>query len=298
METIRFKVTVDCKVPFSGQSKTYVDNGMLMLPDAYDKSGTPTRLVINCHGAGGSVDTDDAQVEHQVLTAYLLANGYAVMDVNGLPLEFSQEFGVDIRNNIGSPMCTDCYVAAYRFCMDHYNLKPEVFVHGGSMGGISSTNLVLSQRIPVLAQSALCPVLDTYHHIFLHPWSGGLPKTALGVLYSLDRDENGEWIYDASKIGDGNPMASSKTHPCPLFFCHAVNDTTVDHRVSVSYVNRAKTKGVEAELLLLPDGAHEPQMYGEPVKDPLGIDRFRGEKLEITPAIEAVYRWIQKHDQK
>ena len=54
-------------------------------------------------------------------------------------------------------------------------------MHGASMGGISSTNLVLSGKIPVLVQTGFCPVLDTYNEIFLHPWSNGLPKTALSV---------------------------------------------------------------------------------------------------------------------
>lgn len=56
------------------------------------------------------------------------------------------------------------------------------------MGEISSTNLVLSGKIPVIAHSAFCPVLDTYNQIFLHPWSGGLPKIAFGKIYKLDRD--------------------------------------------------------------------------------------------------------------
>ena len=296
MAIIRFEVPVRCKIPFSQESRIYNDYGLLMLPDTYSDDGAPTRLVICCHGAGGSVNTDDAQVEHQVFTAYLRANGYAIMDVNGLPHEFSQEFDINIRNNIGSPIAMDSYVAAYHYCMEHFNLKKEVFVHGGSMGGISSTNLVLSGRVPVIAQTGFCPVLDTYHHIFLHPWSGGLPKTALGILYSLDRDENGQWIYDEAKIGDANPMASQKKHPCPVFFCHAANDPTVDHRVSVAYIERAQAQGVEAKLLLLPDGAHEPQFYGDPVAEPAGNDLFDGKKLSITTAMEAAFRWIAGHD--
>ena len=82
------------------------------------------------------------------------------MDVNGLPLEYANKNGIDIRNNIGSPIAIRSYVKAYHYCMDRFNLKPQVFVHGGSMGGISSTNLVLSGMIPVIAHSAFCPVLD------------------------------------------------------------------------------------------------------------------------------------------
>lgn len=296
MEIIRFQVTVDCPIPFTGQKKAYQDNGFLILPDSYSQTGTPTRLVINCHGAGGTVTTDDSQVEHQILTGYLLANGYAVMDVNGLPDRYAAEFGIDIRNNIGSPIATDSYVTAYHYCMERFNFLPDVFVHGGSMGGISSTNLVLSGRIPVIAQTGFCPVLDTYNEIFLHPWSGGLPKTALGLLYSLDRDDAGEWLYREEKILGCNPMASEKVHPCPLLFCHCANDPTVNPQITQAYIARAKAQGVEAELLLLPEGKHEPQLYGEPVANPMGKSCFRGETLGITPAIEAVFRWISTHE--
>lgn len=115
------------------------------------------------------------------------------MDVNGLPEKYAEENGIDIRNNIGSPIAMRSYVKAYHYCMANFNLHPDVFVHGGSMGGISSTNLVLSGQISVIAHSAFCSVLDTYNQIYLHPWSDGLPRTALGKIYSLDKDDSGEY---------------------------------------------------------------------------------------------------------
>ena len=104
----RFQVAVNCTdirrdaadKNEAGEQICY-DHGMLALPAGYTEKGKPTRLVINCHGAGGTVSTDDSQVEQQVITRYLLANGYAVMDVNGLPEEYAGEYGIDIRNNMG-----------------------------------------------------------------------------------------------------------------------------------------------------------------------------------------------------
>ena len=296
MKTIRFELPVTYQIPFTNQTDTFMDAGILMLPDSYSESGEPTRLVVNCHGAGGTVSTDDSQVEHQVLSMYLLANGYAIMDTNGLPYRYCSEYGVDDRNNIGSPLAMDCYVNAYRYCMDHFNLKPEVFVHGGSMGGISSTNLVLSGRIPVLAQTAFCPVLDSYHHIYLHPWSAGLPKTALGILYSLEKDETGEWIYDEEKLKNYNPAVSTVKHPCPVWYCHCDNDDIVNPAPTKAYIARAQAQGVEAELLPLPDGLHEPQSYGDPVTDPIGISVFEGTPLVIPIAVEGAFRWIRSHE--
>ncbi len=201
--THRLKIPVNCysDFPISANSSInndviYYDMGFISLPPTYSKNGEPTRLVINCYGAGGSVNTDDAQTETQVFAQYLLANGYAVMDVNGLPKDFADKMGIDIRNNVGSPLAVQSLIKAYKYCMENFNLKPDVLVHGCSMGGISSTNLVLSKQIPVIAHSAFCPVLDTYNQIFLHPWSGGLPKTALGIIYGLNKDEFGEYIYE------------------------------------------------------------------------------------------------------
>lgn len=296
VQTIRFTVSVPCHIPFSDEVKNYEDHGFIILPESYCESGSPTRLVISCHGAGGSVTTDDAQCEHQLITQYLVANGYAVMGVNGLPEEFADEYGISIYNNIGSPIAVESNVNAYHYCQKMFNLHKEVIVWGASMGGISSTNLVLSEQIPVLAQGCFCPVLDTYNEIFLHPWSNGLPKTALGILYSLSRDSTGDWIYEEEKVCGYNPAQNPKRkhYPCPLFFCHCVNDDIVSPDVTVSFIEDVKQSGKDVQLLLLPDGYHEPQAYGTPVANPSGNIMWEGHPLSILPAVEAAFQWIRK----
>ena len=288
----RFSLPVTCN------GKCYRDHGFLFLPETYVETGPATRLVINCHGAGGTVTTDDSQVEHQALTRYLVANGYAVMDVNGLPEEYAAETGIDIRNNIGNPIAIQSYLLAYHYCMDHFNLKPEVLVHGGSMGGISSTNLVLSGKIPVLAHSAYCPVLDTYEEIFLHPWSDGLPKIALGKFYGLDVDGNGEYIYDEERIAGYNPAQNPTAlrYPVPVKFWQCEDDEVVSFDVTRRFVERITQNGGEAHLRSFPHGGHEPQLVGPPVKNPSGISRLDGEEIEITPAVEEAFCWIRRFD--
>ena len=301
----RFKIGVNCADFYDkGDEELYEDCGMIALPDGYSDTGAPTRLVINCHGAGGTVSTDDSQVEQQLLTKYLLANGYAVMDVNGLPLEYAEERGIDIRNNIGSPIALESYIKAYHFCMDRFHLKRDVFVHGASMGGISSTNLVLSGSIPVIAQSGLCPVLDTYAQIFLHPWSEGLPKVALQKFYHLDTDEGGEVVYDAEKIAGFNPMGRCipigdkeyLPYPVPLKFWQCEDDEIVCIDSTKRFVRAIKNAGGIADLCTFPEGGHEPQLYGVPVEHPSGNTVWQGETLEITPAVEGVLRWIRRFD--
>ncbi len=299
MQKHRFSVFINCAVQNAEESeRLYEDSGFLILPDCYSQNGEPTRLVISCHGAGGTVTTDDSQVEHQTLTQYLVANGFAVMDVNGLPFEYATENDIDMRNNIGSAIAIRSYIEAYRYCMKNFNLKSEVFVHGGSMGGISSTNLVLSGRIPVIAHSAFCPVLDTYNEIFLHPWSDGLPKYALGKIYGFDKNENGEYIYNEEKINGYNPMQNPKAecYPVPVKFWHCEDDEVVSVDVTRKFVKRIIASGGEAYLRTFSYGGHEPQLVGEYVKNPCGNIIFNQTELKITPAVEEAFAWIKSFD--
>ena len=303
---VRFSVWVNCHLAdetsvtdqLQSAQHLYEDHGFLILPDSYREQGAPTRLVINCHGAGGTVTTDDSQVEHQALTQYLVANGYAVMDVNGLPFRYAEEKGIDIRNNIGSPIAVCAYVKSYHYCMEHFNLKPDVFVHGGSMGGISSTNLVLSGCIPVIAHTAFCPVLDTYHQIFLRPWSGGLPKTALGKIYSLDRDEEGNDIYDEKKILGYNPAKNQKAvcYPVPVKFWHCVDDPVVPYEVTRRFVDAIRDAGGVAHLRSFPYGGHEPQQVGTPVANPCGKAFYNGQPIEISVAVEEAFMFLSNYN--
>ncbi len=303
MRIDRFSVWVNCYLPDENLTtesvqdfeKLYEDNGFIILPESYTEDGAPTPLVINCHGAGGTVTTDDSQGEHQAITQYLVANGYAVMDVNGLPYEYAKEKGIDLRNNIGSPIAIRCYVKAYNYCMEHYNLKPRVFVHGGSMGGISSTNLVLSGQIPVIAQSGFCPVLDTYNEIYLHPWCDGLPKFALGIIYGLSKDENGEYIYDEEKVRGFNPVKNKKAeyYPVPVKFWQCKNDHVVNFEVTKAFVERIKENGGTAVLRGFETDGHEPQLVGEILTETSGINVFEGQIIAVRPAVEEAFIWIR-----
>ncbi len=306
MRVHRFSIRVNCFLPdenaVSDQlqdfEELYEDRGFIILPDQYTENGAPTRLVINCHGAGGTVTTDDSQVEHQSTTKYLVANGYAVMDVNGLPELYAAEKGIDIRNNVGSPIAIRSYVKAYHYCMEHFNLKREVFVHGGSMGGISSTNLVLCGCIPVIAHSAYCPVLDTYNEMFLHPWCDGLPKEALGKIYGFEKDENGEYIYDESKLVGYNPVrnAKAKCYPVPVKFWQCKDDPVVSYEVTEAFVRSIKENGGIAYLRAFPYGQHEPTLVGSAIEAPSGNCVYGEETLKIVPAVEEMFIWIKNFD--
>lgn len=305
----RFSVPVDCvnMTNFEGRnydnSKWYNDCGFIILPEKYSEKGEPVRWVIFCHGAGGDVSVNDSQVENMTLAKYLVANGYAVMDVNGLPYEFAAEKGIDIRNNIGSPIAVQSYARAYRYCADNFNLQEKPIVYGGSMGGISGTNLVMSGLVPVLIHGCLCPVLDTYNEIFLHPWSGGLPKTALGIIYGFEKNEDG-YVYDESKVRGYNPVKNALeirdgleyvSYPVPVRFWQCTDDGVVSCEITQKFVDAVRRNGGEAYLRTFEHGGHEPQESGVPVENPHGVSVFKGEQLSVYPAMEETLLWFEQY---
>ncbi len=68
IQTHRFSVSVDCGVP-KPSGECYQDSGFLILPEPYTDTGEPTRLIINCHGAGGTVTRSTSRAETIPLTA-------------------------------------------------------------------------------------------------------------------------------------------------------------------------------------------------------------------------------------
>lgn len=283
------------------------DPSVLMLPDTYTDSGKPTRLIICCHGAGGTVSTDDSQVENNKTVRYLVANGYAVLDTNGIPFNYADTNGISRLNNVGSWLAMECYKNAYNYVMEKYNLyKDGVFLEGGSMGGISSTNLVMCSQLPVIAHGAYCPVLDTYNEIWLHPWSGGLPKTALAKLFDFDQ-EGGQYVYDEDKLTGFNPVNNNTVevdgtkytyYPCPVKFWHCDNDTTVNPQITATFVQQIKNAGGRAYLRKLPSGGHEPQDAGDVLVNPSGNTNYRGTTIEVRPAMEELLIWFNRFNQK
>lgn len=130
------------------------DTGVLALPATYNPTGNPTRLIIYCHGAGvnyaigtGTFPSSD------LLPDYWLAEGYAVMDIEGDPYN-------DTDEHFFIPAARQCYIAAYEFVIRKYNIKKDGILLGGrSMGGGMVFDL-LSSRIPIIAACPLVPAIN------------------------------------------------------------------------------------------------------------------------------------------
>ena len=144
------------------------DFGGIFLPKTYSNTGLPTRLIIYCHGAAVNYNSDVTSNGNSVIKPlqrqdiepeYWLAEGYAILDVEGNPFNNTDE-------HIGCPQAMDCYIAAYKWAIEHYNLcRDGVFLGGRSMGGGST--LMLMRRecpIPVIAACPNVPSSEAAFH--------------------------------------------------------------------------------------------------------------------------------------
>ena len=155
-----FTVSVDTAVPGLDGSDTQTfedDRGRIYIPESYSSYGKPTRLIIHCHGASQNYNNDTPFPKSSSLVTidYLLAKGYAVLDVNGLP--GTHNF---FASTCGNPVAYRSYLAAYRWAIKNYNLYKEIFVIGWSAGSIPALQISQIENIPVLACVTYAGIMD------------------------------------------------------------------------------------------------------------------------------------------
>lgn len=126
------------------------DYGVIAIPESYTNTGEATRLIIYCHGAAVNYSDNTTRFNTVDLEPdYWLAEGYAVMDVEGNPYDNENE-------HFYMPQAMDCYIAAYKWAIEHYNLRRDgIFLGGRSMGG-GNTFSLLRRECPIPVISA-CP---------------------------------------------------------------------------------------------------------------------------------------------
>ena len=135
---------------FQDSAEYLTDYGVVCLPEKYTNTGEPTRLIIYCHGAAVNYSSSVSRFNTQDLEPeYWLSEGYAVMDIEGNPFDNTNE-------HFYIPQAMESYIAAYKWVIEHYNIKRDgVFLSGRSMGGGMTFNLLRREcPIPVIAA---CP---------------------------------------------------------------------------------------------------------------------------------------------
>ena len=223
-----FTVSVDTSVPDTDgtalslqDTQTFEnDKGKIYLPSSYSATGNPTRLIIHCHGASQNYNNGTVfpKASSLVTIDYLLAKGYAVMDVNGLPGTHSF-----YATTCGNPVAYRSYLAAYKWAVTKYNLYKDIFVIGISAGSVPALQISQIETIPVLACVTYCGIMDFSRGWMLlggyHPNSQGpnikgylADKFAFTgtrpTLGNIDPCSDAEWEYVVSnwaKFSGWNP---------------------------------------------------------------------------------------------
>lgn len=151
-----FNIEVDRPITCGGTDTltgTETIECVMMLPSTYSTNGKPTRMIMACHGESGYIDKANDTWYNSSWVAFmedLVAAGYGVFDCN----MYSDNENASIRGKgYGSPAYINNLKRTYDYIVDNYNVYPQIFVHGTSMGGVSAT--AFSNLYPelVLAES-------------------------------------------------------------------------------------------------------------------------------------------------
>lgn len=202
------------------------DNGRIYLPTSYSPMGDKTRLIIHCHGASQNYNNGSIfpKTSSLITVDYLLAKGYAVLDVNGLPGTHSF-----YATTIGNPIAYRSYVKAYEWAVSNFNLHKEIFVIGISAGSVPALQISNISNIPVLACVTYCGIMDFTRGWMLlggyHPNNQGpLIKAYLATKFgftgtqptlgNVDPCSDDEWKYlvdNVEKFSGWNPYTMGIT---------------------------------------------------------------------------------------
>ena len=307
---------------------TAIDYGMLMLPTTYTQTGAPTRLVIGCHGGGGTVDAFTSQTETYDIYKYLVSQGYAVMDVGGLPHTFAQNNRMDRNRVMGSYIAASSYDIAYRHVISKYNIAQDgVFINGGSNGGLTSFSIAKHTNIPIIAMSGMSPLISMADNAWLLPSVGGTYSwaTAYGnrlniiKLYGMSDPE--VWtggvldvtasqsnlsaaIYEPDKVYGFDPYTdgvylNASSQACiqfniPYKAWSPVDDPVVYHPIVSEFINRLKRGGSFAVLRTMSSGGHAPESAGATI----GTFTYLNTTINLKIAPVELLAWYRKFEPK
>ena len=185
----------------------------IKLPASYSRHGTPTKMIILCHGTSG-FNWDSFVETYRTPVEYFNAQGYAVLDCFPLSSLYASNAPEKVAaHSLGAA----CYKAAYDYALTHFNVEKEVGIYAKSAGGISQATIVNHSGIPVKAVSALCPNLDLFNDFrCMEPKSSAnrmtifnlTPITASGAWTSAD---NAVLKANQSKFAGYSPILYHST---------------------------------------------------------------------------------------
>lgn len=263
-EAIRFTVDVNQNFADTTNTANSVQDGetfkqtyaALYLPKTYTTTGKQTPLAICAHGAGGLMTATSAG-ELATIASVFTDAGYAVFDINGSNNDYTEH-----ADHMGSPRAIQAYLKAYNYIIENYNVDKRLFVHGGSMGGLTMLNFTNQNRDIVRCLSLFFPVTDLYNQAWLKPWFGTTRKQ-IAIEYNFN-DKTGA-TYEADKVVGYNPILANsvtiadkqyKFWNIPTKIQHGTADNTVLLSGSQAIAQAIKNAGGVVDLRILDGVGH------------------------------------------
>jgi hypothetical protein len=288
------------------------DWAVLMLPTSYDPSGDPVRLVIGCHGGGGTVTSTGSQTESYTIYKYLVANGYAVMDVGGNPQSYAEANSIDWYRVMGNHFAVNSYEKAYNYIIDNFNIAQDgVMLTGGSNGGLTSNNIYAHSGIPIKAMagmSALVSMADAWA-IPTGAMSGGLFSSyqnraniikIYGMTPVTTQAELNAATIEADKIKGFDPYNYNtfkdfngnycKIHTVPYKLWQPIDDPVISITTAREFVSRIKNAGGYAILREMASGGHAPETAGSII----GTFTYFGSTINLYPPMHELKLWFDR----
>lgn len=242
-----FKVTIR-----KNAAEAYEDDAVIFLPTSDQRTGTPCRLIVSCHGSGTVIDRNFHRGSKHWNDVFLKM-GYAVLDVNG---------GVSDGRHFNAPFVVESYVKAYEYVVGKYDLYREVFMFGGSMGGLPAFTIAHRAAIPVRALAAFCPVVDLYRQAWCDPWYSengdfSVQRKRMASHFGFDEDFH-EWN-----------TARTATHAERRYFLDHIDKTKEYNPILLGTINAdAIATPDEGDYSQIAKMTHVPTKIIQPDTDP------------------------------
>ncbi len=161
------------------QYQLTTDSGMLHLPPSYKADGAATPLIIFIHGASDNYTMSSTAFPASCpLAPEWAAAGFAQMDVDLIPDLYNDR---DNNAHGGSSDDAECIFGAYRWAVEHFNLRRDgVYLIGRSRGG-QAVLQVLGKYNP-----AVMPVVAAVSNAGAHaPINYGLTNSSAAKFFDL-----------------------------------------------------------------------------------------------------------------
>ena len=259
IEVHHFQVTVK----YAG--KTWYDYGVLMLPSGYNINSSTTDLIIYCHSGGGTVSKNSSECENMLYNMYLVSQGYSVLSMASMPLEYAQMLEIDQYRTVGSEISILCTEAGYKYVLENYSFSDNVFLLSNSNGGLLASNLVHFSNISFKAQSGIAPLLSIENNAWIIQSganSGGKHakyqnRDNIISLYGMSPVSNTEELiskkYEKNKVGEFDPYdyymnQTDLAYKVPYLIFSCVADVTVYNSLSTMFAEEMVKRGSIVEV--------------------------------------------------